>query len=1155
MFHVHRAERADALADALTDILLTPLDDPFAQEIVAVPTRGMERWLTQRMSIRLGASTGRTDGVCANVAFPFPRSLIADALATATGVDPDTDPWAPDRLVWPLLRVVDDHLDEDWLTALSSHLRGAQPGEQEVRRFATVRHLGDLYDHYGLRRPAMIQAWAVGEDTDGGGRPLPADSDWQAELWRRLRTVIDQPSPAERLEPACQRLGSEPSILELPDRIALFCLTRLPGSYVRVLHALSRARDVHLFVLHPSPALWAQLATDAPSVIRRRDDPTARLPSNRLLASWGQDARELQLVLAAAGEHADHYHPIAAGGTTLLGRIQAAIRGDDAPPGPPLPAQKDARPLLRADDDSIQVHACHGRSRQVEVVRDAILHLLERDPSLEPRDVIVMCPDIETIAPLIQAAFGAGRGAEDDDGDSVDSGSEANGDRRRLPDLRVRLADRSLRQTNPVLGVVSLLLELADDRITASQLLDLADREPVRRRFRFDDDDVSRMEEWVVDSGIRWGLDEAHRAPFKLDVVRTNTWRAGLDRILLGVAMTEQDRHLVGGVLPLDDVDSGAIDLAGRMAEFVERVQTAVDELNHAQTIEAWVAAIASAADALTATAERDSWQRAELGRILDDVQGNADDDNDDDASDAPQLELADIRALLSDRLRGRPTRANFRTGHLTVCTLVPMRSVPHRVVCILGLDDGEFPRKAPRDGDDLLLEDPHVGDRDARAEDRQMLLDALLAAKERLIITYTGNDERTNLERPPAVPVAELLDVVDRTVRTGAGPDAPLARDQILTRHPLQPFDPRNFRSGALSTDGPWSFDAVALGGARALASERQDTPPFLAGPLPPADTDLIDLADVIRFVEHPCRAFLRSRLGISVRESLDEVQDGLPVELGGLELWGVGQRLLDGLLAGAELQDCVNAELARGSLPPAMLAAPVIDKVRPTVSALAAAAQADGGTGPATSLDVNLRLPDGRTLAGTVPNIHGDTIRRASYSRVRPRDRLAAWVRLLALSAAHPEGSYRSVVIGRARSGVRQAQTTVARIAPLDAPEALALLSVIVDLYDRGMRELVPLACNASAAYAYAAGTGEDPVAAAVDVWDTTFGYDKEDREPEHLLVYGGPRSFAELSAESPRADESGPGWSQSEDTRFGRYARRLWDDLLAHEELRDR
>ena len=334
---------------------------------------------------------------------------------------------------------------------------------------------------------------------------------------------------------------------------------------------------------------------------------------------------------------------------------------------------------------------------------------------------------------------------------------------KRLPDLRVRLADRSLRQTNPVLGVVSLLLELADQRVTASQLLDLADREPVRRRFRFDDDDVTRMEEWVLASGIRWGLDDQHRKPFKLDVVSSNTWKSGLDRILLGVAMTEEDRRLVGGVLPLDDVESGAIDLAGRMAEFVQRVQQAVDHLNQPQTVASWALHIAQAADALTATSERDSWQRAELQRILDDVLAQS---SEAERPSTAALELADTGALLADRLRGRPTRANFRTGHLTICTLVPMRSVPHRVVCILGLDDGEFPRKAPRDGDDLLLDDPHLGDRDPRAEDRQMLLDALLAATERLIITYTGNDERTNLVRPPAVPVAELLDVIDRTFR-----------------------------------------------------------------------------------------------------------------------------------------------------------------------------------------------------------------------------------------------------------------------------------------------------------------------------------------------------------------------------------------------------
>ena len=546
--------------------------------------------------------------------------------------------------------------------------------------------------------------------------------------------------------------------------------------------------------------------------MRRADDVTATLPANRLLASWGQDARELQLVVGrrADDEQVDHHHPVEHGGATLLAQIQADVRADRAPPGEPLPGAADARPLLRPDDRSVQVHACHGRARQVEVARDAILHLLQDDPTLEPRDVIVMCPDIEAFAPLIHATFGVGARHDDEDPEDapVDTG---------LPDLRVRLADRALRQTNPVLGVVAQLLDLAGARLTASQVLDLADRDPVRRRFDFDDDDLTRIQEWVADGGVRWGLDAAHRAPYKLESLAAGTWRSGIDRLLLGVAMTEDGHRLFEGVLPIDDVESGAIDLAGRFAELVDRLGFVLDSLSGAKSVAGWAAAIGEAADMLTPTGARDAWQRAELQRLLDDVVEQASAAG---RADTTALLAPEVRSLFAERLQGRPTRANFRTGHLTICTLVPMRSVPHRVVCLLGLDDGAFPRKAHRDGDDLMLADPHVGDRDTRTEDRQMLLDALLAATDRLIVTYTGNDERTNAPRPPAVPVGELLDVVDRTVRISDGGGA--ARARVVVRHPLQPFDPRNFASGLVVRERPWSFDRVALDGARAIVGPR---------------------------------------------------------------------------------------------------------------------------------------------------------------------------------------------------------------------------------------------------------------------------------------------------------------------------------------------
>ncbi|MCA1845061.1 MAG: exodeoxyribonuclease V subunit gamma, partial [Actinobacteria bacterium] len=1036
MLHIHRAERADGLADALGDVLDRPLEDPLAAEVVAVPTRGVERWLAQRLSSRLGAGAGRSDGVCANIDFPFPGRVVGGAVAAAAGIDRDADPWLPERAVWPLLDVVDECLDEPWLAPLAAHLRAGGPAAEadgQGRRFASIRHIADLYDRYGVHRPEMLRTWAGGHDSDGADGSLAPDVAWQAELWRRLRDRMAVPSPAERLAGACERLRADAGLADLPPRVSLFGLTRLPRSYLQVLGALGVGRHVHLFLLHPSPALWSSVAAatrDRPPIVRRGDDVTATMARNPLLASWGQDAREMQLVLGAGDTApAAYHHPVDQPATTLLGRIQADIRADRCPPGVPLPGQGDSRPLLDPEDRSVQVHACHGPARQVEVVRDAILHLLAEDETLEARHIIVMCPDIETFAPLVHATFGAGDvtgSGDNDDGLTPDL---------RPPDLRVRLADRSLRRTNPLLAVVAEVLDLASARLTAAEVLDLAGREPVRRRFGLDDDDLARLEEWAAATGVRWGLDADHRAPYGLDWLEANTWRAGLDRVLLGVAVAEEGQRLVGGVLPLDDVGSGDIDLAGRVAELVDRLHASVTALSRPQTVDAWAEAIAAAADELTDTAEGDAWQRVQLRALLDDVVTEAGAEG---RTSAAVLGLADIRSLLGDRLRGRPTRANFRTGHLTVCTLVPMRSVPHRVVCLMGLDDGVFPRRAARDGDDIILNDPRVGDRDARSEDRQLLLDALLAATDRLVVTYAGRDERNNAERPPAVPVGELLDVVDRTARTDetAGDGSPLpARTRVVVHHPLQPFDARNFTTGALVPRRVWSFDPVALAGARATSDRRRGTSPFLAGPLPDPAGNLVELEQLVHFVQHPVRAFLRQRLGVSLSDRSGDIGRALPVELDPLERWAVGQRLLEARLGGAGLGACLRAEEARGILPPGALGQAVLDGVVPSVEEVVrAAAPVVGGPGEPASTDVDLRLPDGRSLVGTVPGVRGDLLGTVTYSRVGARHRLAAWVRLLALTASHPRRRLKAVTVGRCRSdGPQGGRVTVARLPPL--------------------------------------------------------------------------------------------------------------------------
>jgi exodeoxyribonuclease V gamma subunit len=382
----------------------------------------------------------------------------------------------------------------------------------------------------------------------------------------------------------------------------------------------------------------------------------------------------------------------------------------------------------------VQVHSCHGRTRQVEVLRDAIGHLLAADPDLEPRDIVVLCPEVEQFAPLVHAVFGAEAVTEE----------RAAGE---LPQLRVRIADRSLREANPLMEVVARVLELVDSRAEASRVLDLAARGPVRRRFRLDDDDLTQLERWADDVGVRWGFDGEHRAEHQLDGIVANTWRTGLDRLLVGVAVADQDLTTFGGVVP-HDVEGEDVDRAGRLAELVARLQVSCHELGRPQPVADWCTAIRAAVERLTLVSDRDTWQRQQLERELLDVERAAT-DLDGAVSDVA-LELGEVRTLLGDRLKGRPSRANHRTGDLTVCTLVPMRSVPHKVVCLLGMDDAAFPRTTQADGDSLIDLEPRVGDRDPRTEDRQLLLDAALSARDALVVTYTGHDERTNEPGPP---------------------------------------------------------------------------------------------------------------------------------------------------------------------------------------------------------------------------------------------------------------------------------------------------------------------------------------------------------------------------------------------------------------------
>ncbi|MFD4355352.1 exodeoxyribonuclease V subunit gamma [Nocardia sp. NPDC058518] len=1121
--HLHRAERADALADGLGRLLGAVPADPFVTEVVAVPAKGVERWLAQRLSGVLGvvgvadsgsdvAGAGRGpvgDGVAANIAFPAPAALVAEVLAGASGVAPADDPWAGQRLVWTLLRVIDEVADQPWAAVLARHLGLPGADHRVGRRYATAAHLAALFDSYAAQRPQVLLDWAAGADTDGAGGPVPDDLAWQPRLWRALRTAVDAPSPAERLADACARLRADPASVDLPERLSVFGLTRLPADQLAVITALAAHRDVHLWMAHPSPAMWTMLS-DAravagggvgATVCPRADDHTADLVSHPLLAGLARDVRELEQRLNPVLD-SDIHLPDEIATHSLLGVVQAAVREDRFP-------ETGAAP-----DGSVEVHACHGPARQVEVLRDLLLRTFAADPTLEPRDVLIMCPDVEAFGPLVRAAFGQR-------GTGVDLPVEGE---HPAHQLRVRLADRGRAVTNPMLAVVIELLELADGRVTVTQVLDLAASETVRRRCGFDDDDIERLREWAAESGARWGIGQRQREAFGLADFAQNTLNAAVDRILLGVTADESGDDWLDLALPLDDVDSNDVDVAGRFAEFIDRLAVCLRDLRGPRPAAEWTSVLLRAVELLTDVPVTQSWIRTEARREIVAATEHA---------GATPLRLADVAVLLTSRLAGGPGRANFRTGELTVCTLVPMRSVPHRVVVLLGLDDDVFPRPGSVDGDDLLARDPLVGERDARSEDRQLLLDAIMAAGDTLLVLHTGADPVTGAARPPAVPVAELLDVLATQV-------GPAAMDAVHIRHPLQAFDRRNF-----APENPRSFDTVALAGARAAARPSRPRPPLLTAPLPPAPVADVALAELISFAEHPVRAFLWQRLGLRVPEESEDIADQLPIELDGLAKWDLGERMLTARLTGADPAGLRAAEWRRGTLPPFSFGAKVLDEVEGTVDTLVRTALPDYEA-PPRAVDIAIDLGNGRTLAGTVPEVRGETLVRTTYSRLAPKHRLASWVSLLALAATE-DRSWQAISTGRGQFRSRPVARSV--ITAPEAPAALAILRDLVRLREEGLCEPLPCAPAATAAYAERRFRG-DSVADALLAAEHAFdggpnGPDKFGDHTDRYLryVWGRAPRFAGLATEPSRPGEP-------ESTHFGALARRWWAPLLAAE-----
>jgi exodeoxyribonuclease V gamma subunit len=1055
---VLHGNRLEALAEAVFGWLARHPLAPLEHEVVLVPSNGMAEWFKAELAGALG--------VCAATRVELPARFLWRSWRAVLGRSAVPARSALDKqpLAWSLMALLPELVDQAEFAPVAGFLG---PGGDALRRLQLARELADLYDQYQVYRADWLDDWARSDDrlraADGRSLPLPADQRWQPRLWRALLARL----PAEQAaaaRPALHRrflhaleTGGAQVARALPRRVVLFGSTHIPLQALQALAAMSRHVQVLLAVPNPCRYHWADLieGRELLRAERRRqplragrelagvDPAELHAHGHPLLAAWGRQARDFVRQLDAFDDAEAARRRFAlprvdlfdeGPGDTLLAQVQAAVRDLV-----PVAEQRAAARPPAADDRSIVFHVAHSAQREVEILHDQLLHLFAQPPgglALAPRQVVVMVPDIAGFAPAIRAVFGA----------------HPCGHARHIP---WGIADLGVRGQHPLLVALEWLLRLPQQRVSFGEIADLLQLPALARRFGIAEADLPALLAWAEGAGARWGLSEAHRRSLGLEGCgNANTWSFALDRLLMGYAAGELPADAPDpAVEPHAEVGGLGAGLVGALAELLQALQrwwmlarTPAPPAVWGERLRALLTGFFTATDdgerALLAALDE------ALAQWLQDCE---------EAGLAEALALDVVREAWLDAVDdpGAPGGARrFRAGGVTFCTLLPLRAVPFEVVCMLGMNDGDYPRRGPRSDFDLMAlpGQARPGDRSRRDDDRQLMLDALLAARRVLYVSWAGRSVRDNSEQPPSVLVAQLRDHLAAVW----GEDVVNAR---TTEHPLQPFGRRYFEPGSplFTYADEWRSAHEAPAAAAPHAAAPGAAPDAAAT----APLTLRRLAD---FLKNPVKDFFRQRLQVVFPEQAAPVPEDEPFALAGLDRW---QLLDDALQAArrrfdadpqADVVTLVQRRLARearaGRLP---LAAPGRH------AAAELAAELAPMLAQVQRLLLQHALPlDRRTLwlphpqqpglvlddvlEGLRAGAGGPVLIELRASRIargkkdpqpRPEKFVETWLRLLAAAAT-----------GEAVAAVLVGTDAVATVAPLAADEAQQARATLLDL-----------------------------------------------------------------------------------------------------------
>jgi len=984
---INGSNSLEQLAVQLSKDLQRQQNHVFQPQYIVTQTLGMNNWLKIKISENLG--------IVANCKFLKPNELVNE-IYFMLGPQ-NKQPLSAENLQWVLFALLSEKDFQDRFRKIANYYTN-----DDVKRMALAEKVADLFDQYQVYRPEMIRNWnenPLGFETTNG---------WQKYLWVKAKEVLGENMPdktviGKHILEGLKKPEQQKKLKAQIPNIHVFGLSIITAYHVHIFYELAKVIDVTFHLLNPAPAIyWFEDKSEKQLALWRRRsnirfrETDLQSAGNPLLTGWGRVLQETFSMFFESDDFLNQYNDLESEEplpVTLLSKIQSDIFHNSDTAGRNEISENDLA------DGSITINACYTTAREVEVLYNYLMHLVDqKKETLSARDIVVMVSNIDAYAPYIKAVF--------------------NSAAYKFP---FTIADESFTISDNLFSALQSILALGEDNFKAEEVLQLLDSSFIRSRFSITDLELIRRA--VDKANIRFGI-----AGKKEDDTIYVSWKNGIRRIIFGVCMSGEDEYIVEGysTYPLDIAEGEDSFELIRFCHFAEVLISTIEERKNVRSITEWGEYIEHLVDKLICQAEDNNEEDYQLLLrnleklyLLHDI-----------VTDKISFDV--FKHSFINSLSAESRSSAFASGGITFCSLIPMRSIPFKVVALLGLNFDKFPRKETRVSFNLMEQEKRKGDRNVKENDKHLFLETVLSAQKYFYLSYIGRSAKDNTILPPSVLVDELIDYI----QSAPGSEKVKVRDAMVTTHPLHGFSQKYFHKDA----GLYNY----LGEAEVINRN--------AGPKKEASTDQLSFDEVsvdalISFFKNPFKTYYNKVLQIRYEEDNVLLPENEVFELDGLQEWQMKQDLLFSRLD--ELEAYRNRGVATGSLPLKNMADFVLNNTENVVRPLKELVDDYIGEAPEESLNIELEV-NGTVLKGKLSRIYDGKLLFISFSKNESKYLLEAYIKyLIAIAVGQPLDLY---YISAAKNNAYRVEES-----NRSKKSALKSLQKLINLYKLGHEQIL--------------------------------------------------------------------------------------------------